>query len=96
MRHHIFAGVIVALTVVVNPPWATAQSGDILPLETVIAQVRQSAEGNVVGIELERERGRWVYEVKVVGPDGRITEMDVDAHTGSVISRHTRRSSSWD
>ncbi|CAJ0874185.1 hypothetical protein AMST5_02577 [freshwater sediment metagenome] len=96
MRHHILAGVISALMVIANAPWAAAQSGDMLPLETVIAQVRESVGGNVVGIELERERGRWVYEVKVVGSDGRITEMEVDAHTGSVISRHIRRRGSWD
>lgn len=67
-----------------------------MPLETVIAQTRESVQGNVVDIELERERGRWAYEVKVVGSDERPTEMYVDAHTGSVMSKHASRKSSWD
>ena len=96
MRHYVFAGAIFALSIIGNPPWAAAQTGEILPLETVIAQVREAVQGNVVGIELEREKGRWVYEVKVVGSDGQLTEMYVDAHTGSVMSKHTSRKSSWD
>lgn len=96
MRQHVFAGAILTLAAVGNPSWAAAQTGEILPLETVIAQVRESVQGNVVGIELEREKGRWVYEVKVVGSDGRVTEMYVDAQTGSVMSKHTNGRSSWD
>lgn len=45
MRHHILAGVISALMVIANAPWAAAQSGDMLPLETVIAQVRRVSWG---------------------------------------------------
>lgn len=68
----------------------------VLPIETVLAQVTSSVEGSVIGVELERERGRWVYEAKVVSPDGRLIELYIDAYTGAVISKNSRRKSSWD
>lgn len=57
----------------------------ILPLKTVLEAVRQSFPGEVAGIELEHEYGRWLYEIKVISPAGVIREVRVDARTGAFL-----------
>jgi uncharacterized membrane protein YkoI len=42
--------------------------------------------GEVVGVEFEREHGRWVYEFKIIDSGGRLLEVYVDAKTGTVLS----------
>jgi uncharacterized membrane protein YkoI len=54
----------------------------ILPLKTVLEAVRLSFPGEVAGIELERENGRWLYEIKVISPAGVMREVRVDGRTG--------------
>lgn len=54
----------------------------ILPLKMVLETVRQSFPGEVAGIELERENGRWLYEIKVISPAGVMREVRVDGRTG--------------
>jgi uncharacterized membrane protein YkoI len=41
--------------------------------------------GEVVEVELEREHGQWVYELKIIAPDGRMLEVLMDAATAIVI-----------
>ncbi len=57
----------------------------ILPLRTVLEVVRRSFPGEVAGIELEHEYGRWLYEIKVISPAGVIREVRVDARTGTFL-----------
>jgi uncharacterized membrane protein YkoI len=95
MRHVIIASIASAL-IVAPVARAWAQSSVILPLETVVARIGESAQGTVVAVELEREKGRWVYEAKVIAPDGRLIEMYIDARTGAVNSQRARRNASWD
>jgi uncharacterized membrane protein YkoI len=38
-------------------------------------------------VEREIERGRALYEIKLIGPDGREYELKVDAASGEVIDR---------
>ena len=57
----------------------------ILPLKTVLEAVRQSFPGEVAGIELEHENGRWLYEIKVISRAGVIKEVRVDARTGAFL-----------
>lgn len=54
----------------------------ILPLKTVLETVRQSCPGEVAGIELEHENGRWLYEIKIISPRGVMKEVRLDARTG--------------
>jgi len=64
---------------------------NVMPLEAVLDQIRDSVQGDIIGVELERENGRWVYEVKVAAPDRRVIELYLDARTGAVISKSVRR-----
>ncbi|MGH7227628.1 MAG: PepSY domain-containing protein [Nitrospiraceae bacterium] len=41
--------------------------------------------GTVVEAELERKHGKTVWEVEIVGADGKVTEVHIDADTGAVI-----------
>src|SRR4051812_6826647 len=45
--------------------------GEIRPLDQVLAAVRARFEGEIIEIEPERHGARWIYEVKLLGPDGR-------------------------
>lgn len=64
---------------------AARERGDIRPLEDILPSVRQRFPGDVVRIELENEHGRWIYEIKLISPDGRLVELDVDARSGEVV-----------
>jgi uncharacterized membrane protein YkoI len=61
------------------------ENGEILPLERVIAGLRSLVPGEISGLELEKEKGVWVYEFKIISPDGRMLKVHVDAKTGKPI-----------
>jgi uncharacterized membrane protein YkoI len=60
------------------------EAGEVLPLVQILEKVRVRVSGDVTGIEINREGGRWHYEVRVIDRGGRVLEVHVDAHTGSV------------
>ncbi len=62
------------------------ENKEILPLSAVLAKVEGKVTGDIVEIELERKEGQWVYEIEVIGEDGRVRDIDVDAKTGEVIN----------
>jgi len=64
---------------------AALERGDALPLAEVLTRVAPTLSGEVVGIELEREDGRLVYELKVIAPNGRVREVYVDAATAEIV-----------
>lgn len=61
------------------------ERGEVMPLEAVLAEVRRSVSGELVGIELEHEQGAWRYEIKIILPGGGLTELKVDARTGRIV-----------
>jgi uncharacterized membrane protein YkoI len=61
------------------------ERGEILPLERVLDAVRPQMPGEIVGLQLEKERGVWVYEFKVIDPSGRLQEIYVDAKTARLL-----------
>lgn len=61
------------------------ESGEILPLETIIEQAKSVHGGTVIEAELERERDRIVYEIEVLDDEGVVHEMLLDAATGELI-----------
>ena len=62
-------------------------AGEILPLKEVLDRVERRAPGKVLGIELERHRGRWLYEIKLLRPGGALVKVWVDAADGSLVAR---------
>ena len=60
------------------------EHGDIRPLDEILARLRERLPGEVVKVKLEREHGRWIYEFRVIDPQGRLREISVDAASGAI------------
>jgi len=67
------------------------EAGEVLPLGTVLERVGRDHPGQVLDVELELDKhggaARWVYELKLLRKDGALVKLEVDARTGTVISR---------
>jgi uncharacterized membrane protein YkoI len=60
------------------------ERGEIEGLADIMAIVRAKAPGEIVGVDLIRAGGKWVYRFQVVAADGRRRIVDVDAGSGGV------------
>lgn len=61
-------------------------AGIILPLETILQNVRQKFPGRVLEVELEKKAGhKIVYEVEILRNDGVIQEVYINATTGDLL-----------
>jgi uncharacterized membrane protein YkoI len=63
------------------------ERGEALALAEILNRVRSDLGGEIVGVEFERKRDRWVYEFKVIDPAGRLWEVYVDAATAAILKR---------
>jgi len=61
------------------------QQKKILPLGDIKRIVEKKFGSEIISIELERKRRRWVYEFKIVDRQGRLREVYVDASNGVII-----------
>jgi uncharacterized membrane protein YkoI len=61
------------------------QRKEILPLDQVLNAIRNRVPGEIVEIELEREQGRWIYEVEIIDETGRMRDVLVDAKNAEII-----------
>lgn len=69
---------------------AAAQAGEVLPLKTLLTRLDADHPGQVLEVELEQHDGRWIYEIKLLQPDGRLIKLEVDAATAEVLRRKER------
>ncbi len=60
------------------------EAGDALPLAQILSKLRGRLGGDITGIDIEHERGRWVYEFRVIGRDGRVLAVHVDPQSGEI------------
>jgi uncharacterized membrane protein YkoI len=60
------------------------ERGEIRPLTDILAAVRGKLPGEVVGVEIESEKGHWIYEFRVLDGKGRLFEVYVDARSGAI------------
>lgn len=61
------------------------EQGKIRPLSEVLAAARAALPGEVVKIELEREDGVWVYEIKILTGTGARRTVEINAETLSIL-----------
>jgi len=61
------------------------EAGEVLPLSEILAAVEAAQPGRVIEVELERDDGRWIYELELVAPDGRLVEIEIDAATADIL-----------
>lgn len=70
---------------------AALQAGEILPLATVLQRVAIEHPGQVLEVELERDGGVWLYEIKLLQAGGGLLKLEVDAATARVLKAKARR-----
>lgn len=66
-------------------------AGEVLPLGTVLAEVERQYPGQVMEVELERDDGLWIYEIKVLRPGGALLKLKVDGRSGSVLDTKSKK-----
>lgn len=62
------------------------QAGQVLPLRSVLERLEREHPGQVMEVELEQEEGRWIYEVKLLQPQGQLVKLKLDARTAALLS----------
>lgn len=65
-------------------------TGQVLPLRTVLERLEREHPGQVLEVELERDGGRWTYEVKLLARDGQLVKILLDARTAAVLGSRSR------
>jgi uncharacterized membrane protein YkoI len=66
------------------------EAGEILPLAQIYERARREIPGRVLEAELEGSHGRWIYELKILDPGGRLYELHLDAASGRVLGREEK------
>ena len=66
---------------------AALLAGEILPLPALLDRVSKAYPGHVLEIELDRRRGRWIYQLKMLRADGSLLRLAVDARDGTILKR---------
>lgn len=60
------------------------ERGEIRSLADILAALHGKLPGEVAGVEIEHEDGRWLYEFRVVDSKGRLFKVYVDARTATI------------
>lgn len=102
-RHALALAVTLAVTLALVPMAAHAdrrdheraraavQAGQLMPLPALLEKLQRQVPGQVLEVELDEEHGRWVYELKLLQPGGRLLKLEVDAATGQVLQMKRRK-----
>ena len=96
MRGLLAIGLLVGSSTVA---WSDDKEGNIADLvkdakvtaEQAIKTATEKVPGTVVEAELEKKHGKTVWEVEVLGADGNVTEVHIDAATGAVIDTEAKK-----
>ncbi len=59
--------------------------GQIRALAVIVEEVKVQVPGEMLEVEFESEKGIYKYELKILRPDGKIQEVEVDARTGAIL-----------
>ena len=68
-----------------------AKTGKVT-IHDAIKTASDKMPGTVVEAELERKHGKTVWEVEIVGADGKVMEVHIDADSGAVIDVEDKKS----
>lgn len=61
------------------------QAGRLVSLGSVLDWLDKHYIGNVIEVELDRDDGKVIYEIEMVGPQGQVVEFEFDAASGELI-----------
>lgn len=59
---------------------------EVVPVEQLFKKVQKEFGGIILELELEEEDLRWIYEVKLLTPQGNVLKIDYDAKTMAVLT----------
>ena len=60
--------------------------GKVVSLETILEKAKAHYSGNVLEAELEKKRGRYIYEIEILDENGTVWELKYDASTAILLS----------
>jgi uncharacterized membrane protein YkoI len=60
-------------------------------IDQALKTASEKAPGTIVEAELEKKHGKTVWEVEVIGADGHVTEVHIDAASGEVIDTEMKK-----
>lgn len=61
------------------------QQGRIKSLSEILDALAKDWIGEVIDVDIEREDGRLIYEIELLGPRGQRAEFEIDAATGEIL-----------
>ena len=64
-----------------------SETGEILPLETILEQAQQHQPGRVLEVEFDNDHGQYIYEIEILNTKGIVWELQLDARTGQLLQR---------
>jgi uncharacterized membrane protein YkoI len=67
------------------------ESGDIVPLATILKTVSTTHPGRVLDAELQHQHGRPVYHVELVDAQGVVWYLRFDATQGTLLYKHKEK-----
>lgn len=67
------------------------REGKIVALGDIVADITARWPGRVIESDLERDGGRYVYEIELLGDDGHVYEFEYDASTGQRLEFERER-----
>ncbi len=84
-----------------TPAWSDKkkdEDGDVaalvkdakITIDQAVKTATEKVPGTVVEAELEKKHGKTIWEVEVLGADGKVTEVHLDAATGAVIDTEAK------
>lgn len=62
-----------------------SEAGEILPLRDILAIIERDFPGQIIEIELERDDGLWLYEIKLIRSGGMLAKIKLNARDGSLL-----------
>ncbi len=63
----------------------------MLPLRTILERVERAYPGQVMEVELEQEKGEWIYEIKILRKGGALMKLKVLARDGTILGFKERQ-----
>ena len=67
------------------------EAGDVLPLRTILERVEREYPGQVMEVELDREKGEWVYEIRLLRKGGVLMKLKIHARDGTILDFKERQ-----
>lgn len=89
----------ISMLIISTSAWGDDKEGKVADLvkdakvtvDQAIKTASEKVPGTVVEAELEKKHGKTVWEVEVFGADGSVTEVHIDAATGTVIDTEAKK-----